>query len=113
MKSLGLILKCGIASAALAICGSMAHAQSSADIARGEELALRECGGCHGLYGQRGVTIQGVVVPSFSDIVSRPGWTQQRVEAFVMTPHRPMPGMPLRPDEVRALAAYVMAQHSR
>ena len=43
---------------------SAGHSQSG-DIAIGEQIAARECAGCHGSGIARGVTIQGVFVPSF------------------------------------------------
>ena len=50
--------------------------------------------GCHALGGRPGRTVEGIDVPSFSAIAGRPNQTPQRLQSFVMTPHRPMPGIP-------------------
>jgi mono/diheme cytochrome c family protein len=96
---------------AAAVCAlsSLAHGQTPAAIARGRELAERACGGCHAINGgSGGVTIQGINVPSFRAIAGRPNQTPQRLQSFIMTPHRPMPGMPLSLAEVDDIVAYLL-----
>jgi mono/diheme cytochrome c family protein len=84
--------------------GSVANAQAPGDGARGKVLAERACAGCHQIEG----TSQGTVAaPSLSDIARRPYNTPERLQAFIMTPHRPMPGLPLEVSEVRDIVTYV------
>src|SRR5437868_6201600 len=96
---------------AAAVCAfsSLAHGQTAATIARGRELAERACGGCHAINGGAGgVTIQGINAPSFRAIAGRPNQTPQRLQSFIMTPHRPMPGIPLSLAEVDDIVAYLL-----
>ena len=102
---------CVLGLVALLALSSAAIGQSGADISRGQEIANRVCSGCHGMDGRQGSTIQGVVVPSFTDIASRPGRTQEWLEALVMIPRHPMPGLPLPPEEVRDVVAYIRSLH--
>ena len=73
----------------------------------GEQIASRECAGCHGVAGAKGVTIQGIFVPSFSEIARRPNQSRQRLEAFITIPRHPMPGLPLQSRELKHLAEYI------
>ena len=87
--------------------GPVAYAQTPSELLRGQEIAERACAGCHAIDGQQGGTIQGTVVPSFRAIAGRPDWTRERLQAFIMMPHRPMPGIPLSLAEVKDVAAYI------
>ena len=85
----------------------MADVTGNANV--GQEIATRECSGCHGTGVAHGVTIQGVYVPSFSEIAGKPNQTRERLKAFLMMPHRPMPGIPLGESEVRNLVEYTIS----
>jgi mono/diheme cytochrome c family protein len=98
-----------VVAAALCASASASRAQTAASIARGQEIAERACGGCHALAGQPGRIIEGVAVPSFRAIAGRPNQTPQRLQSFIMTPHRPMPGIPLSLVEVNDVAAYILS----
>ncbi len=88
---------------------SAAQAQTASSIARGQEIAERACGGCHALAGQPGRTVEGINVPSFRAIAGRPNQTPQRLQSFILTPHRPMPGIPLSLAEVDDVVAYLLS----
>ena len=88
---------------------SAAQAQTAASIARGQEIAERACAGCHALGDQPGRTVGGISVPSFRAIAGRPNQTPQRLQSFIMTPHRPMPGTPLSLAEVNDVVAYLLS----
>ncbi len=88
---------------------TVAHAQVQPDVDRGRDLAARLCSGCHAMEGRSGSTVQGITVPSFLDIANRPHRSAERLEAFVMTPHRPMPGLPLDAHEVRDVVGYILS----
>ncbi len=51
----------------------------------------------------------GTDVPSFRAIAARPNQTPQRLQGFIMTPHRPMPGIPLTLAEINDVAAYILS----
>jgi mono/diheme cytochrome c family protein len=93
-----------------AVCalGQAAQAQTQSAIVNGQAIAERACAGCHTIDGSAGSTIQGTAVPSFRAIAGR-GWTAERLEAFIVTPHRPMPATPLPLSEVRDLVAYIQS----
>jgi mono/diheme cytochrome c family protein len=92
--------------AALCALAPAAHGQTPATIARGQEIAERACGGCHAIADRPGSTVQGTAAPSFGSIAGRP---PQRLQTFIMTPHRPMPGIPLSLAEVDDVVAYVQS----
>lgn len=79
----------------------------SGDRDLGAFIAARECVGCHGIAGAKGVTIQGVFVPSFSEIARRPNQSRERLKSFITFPRHPMPGLPLEERELRHLAEYI------
>jgi hypothetical protein len=53
--------------------------------------------------------IEGTLVPSLSDGAMRYVGRPEALQAFIMTPHRPMPGMEIDLSEVRDLVAYIMS----
>ena len=71
--------------------------------------AERACGGCHAIADRPGSTVQGTAAPSFGAIAGRPNQTSQRLQSFIMTPHRPMPGIPLSLAEVNDVVAYILS----
>ena len=95
--------------AGLCVLAPAAHGQTPAAIARGQEIAERACGGCHAIAGRPGSTVQGTAAPSFGAIAGRPNQTSQRLQSFIMTPHRPMPGIPLSLAEVNDVVAYILS----
>jgi mono/diheme cytochrome c family protein len=86
-----------------------AHGQTSSAIVRGQEIAERACAGCHATNGGQRSTIQGTDVPSFRAIATQPNQTPQTLQSFIMTPHRPMPGIPLTLAEIDDVAAYILS----
>lgn len=100
-----------LAGAALLL-GTLGPAPSfaqTADRAAGEQIAARECAGCHGTGGAKGVTIKGVFVPSFSEIARRPNQSRERLQSFLTIPRHPMPGLALETRELRDLAEYIIS----
>jgi mono/diheme cytochrome c family protein len=88
--------------------GPAAHAQTESSVLRGREVAQRACAGCHAMDGTQGGSIQGTEVASFRAIAGR-NWSAERLQAFIMTPHRPMPATPLPLSEVRELVDYILS----
>lgn len=79
------------------------------DPGAGEQVAARECIGCHGIASARGSTVKGVYVPSFSEIAGRPGQSKESLQSFLSIPRHPMPGLMLREDEMRNVVAYILS----
>jgi hypothetical protein len=48
-------------------------------------------------------------VPSFRVIAARPNQARERLETYIMVPHRPMPAIPLELSEVRDVVAYILS----
>ena len=94
---------------ALCVLTTAAHGQTAASIARGQEIAERACGGCHALAGSAARRVEGIDVPSFRSIAAGPNQTPQRLQSFIMTPHRPMPGIPLSLSEVNDVVAFLLS----
>jgi mono/diheme cytochrome c family protein len=84
------------------------HAQTQSDIVIGQGIAERACVGCHSINGSGGGTIQGREVPTFRAIAGK-GWSAERLQVFIATPHRPMPGIPLDISDIRRVTAYILS----
>jgi mono/diheme cytochrome c family protein len=105
------ISKAGLASVALAAAGSFsgpALAQS-AERVLGEQIAVRECAGCHGIGRAKGLMIGGVYAPSLSEIANRPHQSLERVLSFLTVPSHPMTSLPLGDRELRQVATYILS----
>jgi mono/diheme cytochrome c family protein len=76
-----------------------------ADVAHGEQLARRWCASCHVVAADQ--THGADNVPSFVAIAKMPGFTAERLAAFLRDPHPKMPDMQLTTDEAADLAAYI------
>ena len=85
-----------------------ARGQTPSSILRGQQIAERLCVGCHAIHGA-GIIVEGTRVPTFSAIAGRPNQTREKLGAFIMTPHRPMPGSSLDTSEVRDVVEYVLS----
>lgn len=94
---------------ALCTLAPVAHSQTRTDVGRGRETAERLCSGCHAIDGGTGGTYQKVDVPSFRVIANRANQTAERVRAFIMTPHPPMPTVPLTLAEINDVTAYILS----
>lgn len=81
----------------------------TASVVRGQEIAERACGGCHALAGSSPRRVEGLDVPSFASIAARPNQTPERLQSFILTPHRPMPGMALSLADVNDVVAYILS----
>ena len=91
----------------LCLLAPTAHGHDELSVARGSAMVDRLCVGCHGRDGQSIMTIQGVPVPSFGTIASRPDLTPERLVGFLLTPHRPMPAIPLDLIDIKDIVAYI------
>jgi mono/diheme cytochrome c family protein len=81
---------------------------SAADVRNGETLAKRWCAACHVVASdqQRGTT----QTPPFSAVANKPGFNEQELAFYLLTPHPRMPDMNLSRSEAADLAAYIAAQ---
>ena len=88
-----------------------AHAQEAA--AAGGRLAAEICAPCHDI----GARAQDApwskargAAPSFRAIAHADGVNQRALSVFLRTPHATMPDIVLAPEEIEALAAYIMSR---
>jgi mono/diheme cytochrome c family protein len=94
-----------VAALGLALAGS--YAQTPATVARGKDIAVRACAGCHAIDGRPGGTVMSADVPSFRTLAARPDRTPESLQAYIMTPRHPMPAIPLELDEIRDVVDYI------
>lgn len=95
----------GLAPVLLPTYATVAHGHDEQSIARGQALAARWCTGCHSPDGT--TVVERIVVPSLAAAVNRPNRSSERLQAFLLTPHRPMPAIPLELGEIKDIAAYL------
>jgi mono/diheme cytochrome c family protein len=102
--------KAGLASIAL-VTGSflVPTLAPSAEHALGEQIAARECAGCHGISAAKGVTIQDVYVPSFFEIANRPSQSRESLMSILTIPRHPGESHALGNRELRQLAEYILS----
>lgn len=93
--------------AAAVLCGALGTGApaTAADAQRGREIAERWCAACHLVSPQQERAMDGV--PSFGEIAGRGDLGGDRLEAFLASPHPPMPDMALTRAELGDLAAYI------
>jgi mono/diheme cytochrome c family protein len=82
-------------------CSSQALTQS-VDAAKGADTAARLCDTCHALHSSTGSP------PSLAEIANTPHYSTQKLRRIIaVPPHRAMPGLGLKPQEINDLAAYI------
>jgi mono/diheme cytochrome c family protein len=89
--------------AVCALCPLVSHAQSGNPQA-GRQLVLRSCSSCHAIESSALATD---AAPPFSDVAranrERPNW----IRGWLMSPHPPMPQIPLSRQEIADIIAYL------
>lgn len=85
------------------------HAQTaSGDPAAGLRLALHNCAQCHVVAGHRAGPVP-VSVPTFADVAHMPSTTALSLQAFLQTPHPPMPDLALSRREIEDVSTYILS----
>jgi mono/diheme cytochrome c family protein len=72
----------------------------------GRKIASESCGTCHEVEGAAPASQKGA---SFASIAKMPSTTELSVKVFLQSSHRNMPNLILTPDEIDALAAYILS----
>ena len=75
------------------------------DAQRGEAVAKRWCANCH-IVSDNAPTVSTDAVPPFLTIARDPRNTPQRLKAFLVDPHPPMPNFNLARQTIEDLIAY-------
>lgn len=87
------------------------HADTAAKEVRiglGRDLARLWCSHCHAVEAEGGEVVQ-PEVPAFTEIATLPGQTAEKIQAFLIDPHPPMPNLNLTRVETENLAAYILS----
>lgn len=74
----------------------------------GKQVATKLCMACH-LIGEESQAAAAADVPSFRGIANRPDQSIQKLTAWLIEPHTPMPNIHLTRKEIRDLAAYILS----
>ena len=80
----------------------------AADVAAGQKLARTVCVNCHVVAPGVGPSQPTAGIPSFASVAAKPGQSADKIKAFIMNPHPPMPQVQLTVHELDNLAAYIM-----
>ena len=85
---------------------------SAADRAKGQEIAEKVCGICHGQSTSLGA--ERIPVPSFAEIANNPNYTTVRFRAMMaIPPHSDMPTPSLTDEERDDVVFYVQSLRKR
>ena len=88
--------------------GTAAAEVLAGDADSGRLLARRWCAGCHVV--EAGVYTQGTgEAPPFPALASDARWTAERLRAFLMVPHPPMPPVNLSSYDIDDLVAHIQS----
>lgn len=80
-------------------------------VLRGQAIARQDCIACHAV--SLGETQSSKpAAPSFQSLADRPDMNHMALTALLRTPHKSMPNLIIKPDEIEALAAYLEAIRS-
>ncbi len=87
--------------------GSGAWAQDVGDPEAGHEFARSLCAICHAVDPDQTVSPH-PSAPTFERIAAEPGMTATALFVILRNPHREMPDLILKPDEMRNVIAYIL-----
>jgi mono/diheme cytochrome c family protein len=90
-----------------ALGGAVAHAQEVGDAEAGHEFARSLCATCHAVDGDQAASPH-PNAPSFRRIATEPGMTATALFVILQNPHREMPDLILKPEEMRNVIAYIL-----
>ncbi len=95
-------LTCSAAALAL-LAGGGALAQ---DADNGRRISERSCASCHALDTPARKAGRAI---SFPAIAAKSGMTTDIIATFLLMPHVTMPGLPLKKDDARDVATFIMS----
>lgn len=102
-----MIVRAAVTTALILAGFGAAHA---ADKAAGLKAARSLCVNCHIVEpGGTQPATHTAGIPSFAAIAAKPGQRPDRLKAFMLEPHPPMPKVQLTTGELDNLAAYIMS----
>ena len=88
-----------------------AAAQQVGDATAGRDLAHAVCSTCHNV--DPSIDTSENSVPTFAAIARMQSTTELSLQAFLQTPHWPMPNLLLKRDEIGNLTAYILSLRER
>jgi len=94
----------------VALCAAPAslYAQETGSTQQGYALAQEVCATCHAV--ERGEEYSpNLLAPTFERIAETPGMTATALSVALRTPHRTMPNLILKSDEISNITAYLLS----
>ena len=85
------------------------HLSASADLSVGAQLAMQLCADCHAI--KAGQVSPKSDAPSFAKIANEPQMNIFALRPYLRTPHWTSSKLSLRPQDIDALAVYIMSLH--
>jgi mono/diheme cytochrome c family protein len=82
--------------------GAATYAQ---DAENGRRLSERWCAACHAIATP---TAKNSRIISFAAIAEKPGLNAETIASFLMLPHSTMPNLPMKQQEARDIAGFIM-----
>ena len=87
--------------------GGGAVAQDVGDAGKGHDFAQKVCARCHAV--ETGMDSSPFSpAPTFEAIANVPGMTAMALRVVLQNPHRQMPDLILRPEDLRHVVAYIL-----
>ena len=99
------LLAITFAASVLALPGARAQDLGNAD--RGHAFAKSLCASCHAVEADE-VASPNPSAPSFARIAAEPGMTGMALMVILTNPHRQMPNLILKRDDLHDFAAYIL-----
>ena len=93
----------------LILSGTATRAQ---DIPAGRRLAEAWCAGCH-MVAPDAIQSPNDAIPSFAAIARMPSTTMSSLNAFLQSPHPPMPDLKLSRAQISDISAYILSLRPR
>jgi mono/diheme cytochrome c family protein len=91
----------------MTLAAAPASAQGTGNVAAGLTSAQRLCAECHSV--RPGQASPNTGAPGFERIANTSGMTAAALRVALQTPHRTMPNVMLRPDELDDVVAYILS----
>jgi len=92
-------------SLALALTFLASAATYAQDDENGRRLSERWCAACHAIGTPTAKTNR---IISFPAIAEKPGMNAETIASFLMLPHSTMPNLPMKQQEARDIAGFIM-----
>ncbi len=87
--------------------GAGSLAQDAGDAGKGHDFAQEVCAECHAVETDMD-SWPFSLAPTFEEVANAPGMTATALRFVLQNPHRQMPDLILRPEDLRHVVAYIL-----